>query len=192
MELLGRRRFVLFGSEPSPTNSSRTIQNPVSAQERIQGVSLAPKIFSKSCSFQGKPLFWAQGPPFGVKTPLGPPDQNPGSGPVAPAKAAAKASGNSKRANLRAWTGTLDRRDCIIRRDAVSVVMTETFDTCTGNFQTGSTPVFASNTGLFFAKIASCKKHRNTKGILNCSMQTSGTLWEEVPQVQMCAFFSLA
>ena len=48
----------------------------------------APKIFFKSCNFQAilreKPLSWANfrlRAPLGVKTLLGPPDQNPGSAP---------------------------------------------------------------------------------------------------------------
>ncbi len=47
-----------------------------------------PQDFFKSCSFQAilreNPYFeqiWAQGPPLGVKTLLGLPDQNPGSAP---------------------------------------------------------------------------------------------------------------
>ena len=63
------------------------------SQQRIQGglgpCPLAPKICQKSCSFQAilreKPLFWANfglSPPLGVKTPLGPPDQNSGSTPA--------------------------------------------------------------------------------------------------------------
>ena len=60
----------------------------VSGRSRGAWAPLAPKISSKSCSFKailrGKtPIlsnFWARGP-LGVKTPLGPPDQNPGSAP---------------------------------------------------------------------------------------------------------------
>ena len=58
----------------------KTRKPTVGAHERIQG-GPAPKISSKSCSFQGilreNPLFWAnfrlRAPPLGVKTPLGPP-----------------------------------------------------------------------------------------------------------------------
>ncbi len=68
-----------------------TLQHAWSYTVVIQGAGgpalpPAPKISSKSCSVQAilreNPLFWANfAPPFGVKTPLGPPDQNPGSAP---------------------------------------------------------------------------------------------------------------
>ena len=81
--------FRVFCGMLKLTNSNHADQSRIQGGPGGSAPSLTPRFFFKSCSFQAilreKPLFWANfgfRAPLGVKTPLGPHDQNTRSAPA--------------------------------------------------------------------------------------------------------------